>query len=311
MKISAVIPTCETKWNQGLTFCFFSKLHRKPDEVIVVLDADKEAIESDLLFGVPVKIIHTKVRGAAIKRNLGVKNSSGEAVLFVDDDVEFFPNSVQALEEILEANNTIGGVGCFIKNQSFSKPRIYSYLVFKLSGGWRICDFSGKCFGPMINLFPQAKGNSKKFIKSDWLNTTMTLYRRKALPCPVFDLYFSGYSYGEDLALSLRVKKQWQIGNATESYIVHHSKPSSYKANQYDLQKMIIKNKFYILTKIQNSNQFSAAILITWVEILYLPLNLIKKILQNSKKSLRGVLSGLIEIWMYIFFKHYAQRNFL
>ena len=91
MKVSAVIPTCEAKWNAGFTFRSLPELTRKPDEIMVVMDGDKEEVEEASLAGVPVKIFKTRQRGAAAKRNLGVEKSSGEAILLVDDDVEFRP----------------------------------------------------------------------------------------------------------------------------------------------------------------------------------------------------------------------------
>lgn len=298
MKISAVIPTCEKRWDEGMTFRSLPKLGRKPDEIIVVMDADQDGLEEQSLAGVPVKILHTKERGAAAKRNLGVGKSTGEAILFVDDDVEFRPGCLEAMVEVMMSDEKVGGVGCFIENQAFQELGFYSRLVYRLAGGWRIRDFAGRCFGPLINVYPRPWTGNGTFRESDWLNSTCTLYRRSALPAPAFEPGFTGYSFMEDLALSRRVRKRWKIGMARDARIVHHTKPAPYKRDIASLHEMGLLNKFHILREVEDWKAGKAAWAITWLELLLLPAKL-REVAKNPKNIgvISGSLSGLAKIW--------------
>lgn len=298
MKISAVIPTCENRWDAGMTFRSLPSLSRKPDEVFVVMDGDEEKVEEHTLAGVPVKVIYTRQRGAAGKRNLGAEKSSGEAILFVDDDVAFRPGAVAALEVALGSAPRIGGVGCFIENQAFQEPGLYSRTVYRLAGGWRLRDFSGRCFGPLINLYPRPWAGNGIFQESEWLNSTCTLYRREALPQPAFEAGFTGYSFMEDLALSRRVRKKWRIGMSRDGRIVHHTRPASYKENVGRLQQMGLENKHHILREVEGWSAARAALAITWLELLLLPAKL-RQMLNQPKgfAGISGSARGLVKIW--------------
>jgi len=298
LKISSVIPTCEAKWDAGITFRSLPELTCKPNEIIVVVDGDKEKVEDTNLGGVPVKIFQTRQRGAAAKRNLGVKKSSGEAILFVDDDVGLRPGCLEAMNLALTSDASIGGVGSFIENQLFQEPGRYSRIVYQLAGGWGIRDFSGRCFGPLINIYPRPWDGDGVFRKSEWLNTTCTMYRRNALPQPVFEAGFTGYSFMEDLALSRRVRKKWNIGMARDAWIVHHTRQAPYKEEAGRLLQMGVENKYHILREIEGWPAAQAALALTWLEILLLPA-IFKDVMKhpNSLEKLAGIIQGLAKNW--------------
>jgi len=281
-----------------MSFRTLPKLDRKPDEIIVVMDGDEEKLEEHTLAGVPVKILHTKARGAAAKRNLGVAHSSGEAILFVDDDVEFRVNTVDAMEKCLENEGQVGGVSSFIENQQFQEPGLFSRLIYSLCGGWKIKDYAGKCFGPLINLYPRPYSWGPEFQQCEWLNATCTMYRKAVLPSPCFDRGFTGYSFMEDLALSRRVRKKMQIGMSKNASYIHHSRPALYKANLVKLQKMALENRHHILCAVEGWSGLRAAIAITWLELLLLPAKL-REVAKNPKNLgvISGSLSGLAKIW--------------
>jgi len=298
MKISAVIPTCENRWDAGMTFRSLPNLSRKPDEIVAIMDGEEEKVEEHTLAGVPVKVIYTRQRGAAAKRNLGVEKSSGEAILFVDDDVEFRNDTVNALERCLKKNSQIGGVSSFIENQGFREPGNYTRWVYKLSGGTGIKDYGGKCFGPLINIYPRPWSHGPEFAECDWLNAGCTLYLRAALPSPCFEASFSGYSFMEDLAFSRRVRKKWKIGMARDAWYFHHSRPALYKKDLAALNKMALENRHYILINVEGWSATKAALAITWLEILLLPAKLRQMVTQaNGIAVIAGSVRGVFKIW--------------
>ena len=100
----------------------------------MVIDGDKEKVEEHTLAGVPVKVIYTRHRGAAAKRNLGLSKCECENVLFADDDIEFMPDCLAQMEKCLQDDSQVGAVGAFIKNQPYSKPGWYSRFVWGING---------------------------------------------------------------------------------------------------------------------------------------------------------------------------------
>jgi hypothetical protein len=66
LKISAVIPTCEAKWNAGFTFRSLPELTHKPDEILVVIDGRKEAVEEASLAGVPVRLTGSSLQWVCV-----------------------------------------------------------------------------------------------------------------------------------------------------------------------------------------------------------------------------------------------------
>ncbi len=269
---------------------------------MVVMDGNKEEVEEASLAGVPIKIFKTRQRGAAAKRNLGVEKSSGEAILFVDDDVEFRTGCLEAMERVLTGDAAIGGVGVFIENQRFQEPGLYSRMLYRMSGGWGIRDFGGKCFGPLINVYPRPWEGGAEFRETEWLNSTCTLYRREALPRPAFEAGFTGYSFMEDVALSRRVRKRWKTGVARDAWIIHHTRPALYKQDAARLHEMGLVNRFHILREVEGWGPAKAAGAISWLELLSLPAKL-RAVMRQPETigGLKGSVWGLAKIWGQMF----------
>ena len=77
--------------------------------------------------------------------------------------------------------------------------------------------------------------------------STCVGYRRAALPDGGFNARFAGYSYMEDVDLSLRVARQFDLVVHTGAGIFHDSRPSRFKT-PYVLAKMIVENRYYVMT---------------------------------------------------------------
>lgn len=271
MKISAVIPTCEKQWDEGMTIRSMPSLLRKPDEIIVIIDWSEEKVEERHMWGIPVRVVYTQERGAAGKRNLGYRVTEGEGVLFVDDDIELKPNCIEQMEKSLQSDDKIGAVGAFIENQPFRDPGIYSIFVWSLMSSLKLRYFSGRCFGPLINIWPKREANGEIFQQTDWVSIACVLYRKEALPIPPFKSFFQGYSFLEDVTLSTEVASRWKVGMARDALVTHHSKPAPYRENLGNLHAMLICNRFTVLTQVKGWQAAKAAGAITLYELLMMP----------------------------------------
>lgn len=195
--------------------------------------------------------------GAAVQRNQGVELSTQPMIWFVDDDVTFKSDCASRLLGALERDSHLGGVNAMIMNQSYSSPGVVSRAMLTFLHGRQEKTFAGKVIGPAINLLPEDSYTLPEVVPVEWLNTTCTMYRREALPSPPFSPFFTGYSFMEDVALSLQVGKNWKLANARTARIFHDSQTSDDKANAHLLSEMELTNRHYIMTEILGKRRWA------------------------------------------------------
>jgi GT2 family glycosyltransferase len=189
--------------------------------------------------------------GAAIQRKQGAALANQNVIWFFDDDIFFRSDCVARLWHGLNSDPEIGGINAMISNQRYQSPGTVSRLVFSLINGKSETSFAGKIIGPAVNLLPEDRDDLPEVVPVEWLNTTCTMYRREALPDPVFDPFFTGYSLMEDVALSLQVAAAgWKLANARTARIFHDSQPAEYKSDVRTRAAMELVNRHYVMTRI-------------------------------------------------------------
>ena len=133
------------------------------------------------------------------------------------------------LWQALQSDTALGGVNAMITNQQYGTPGRVSRTLFRLLHGKPEATYAGKCIGPALNLLPEDRPDLPEVVPVEWLNTTCTLYRWKAMPQPPFPEHFTGYSLMEDVTLSLIVGRNWKLANARTARIYHDSQPGTHK----------------------------------------------------------------------------------
>ena len=188
--------------------------------------------------------------GAAIQRNQGMALATQPVIWFFEDDILFEEDCVSRLWQALVGNERLGGVSAMIVNQRYHPPGRLSRAIFLLMLGRGTDSFAGKVFGPAVNQLPDDRADMPDVVAVEWLNLGCTLYRREALPDPPFDSVFTGYSMMEDLTLSLRVGKTWELANARTARIYHDSQPGDHKRDLAALAEMELVNRHFVMTEI-------------------------------------------------------------
>ncbi len=190
------------------------------------------------------------VRGAAAQRNEGVAATRQPFIWFFDDDILFEPQCVPRLWAALQSDPKLGGVSAMIVNQRYQPPGRVSRFMFRVMAGRTEASYAGRVLGPAINLLPEDRDDLPDVVPVEWLNAGCTLYRREALPDPVFPAHFVGYSLGEDLALSLLVGRRWKLANARTARIIHDSQPGVHKDNPVASSRMAVVNRHSIMVNV-------------------------------------------------------------
>ena len=267
LPISALIATCDRAKPLKTMFDSLALQSVQPVEAIVVdasSDDDTKKLCQSRFDGLETNIIYHRAItiGAAAQRDRAMQFATQEVIWLLDDDIVLEPNCLAKLWQALQSDSRLGGVNAMITNQKYLPPGKISSCLFRLLHDdalrplrdRREPSYAGKCIGPGLNLLPEDNPNLPEVVAVEWLNTTCVLYRRQALPQPMFASFFQGYSLLEDLALSLTVGKQWRLANARTARIFHDSQPGKHKSDRGAIAQMELVNRHYVMTQILKRN---------------------------------------------------------
>jgi GT2 family glycosyltransferase len=192
--------------------------------------------------------------------------ASQDVIWLLEDDIILETDCLAELWKAMQSDKLVGGVSSMITNQRYISPGRVSRLLFRSLHGRTEASYAGKCIGPALNLLPEDRDDLPTVVPVEWLNAGCTLYRREALPHPMFSDNFKGYSLMEDLALSLRVGQHWKLANARLARIYHDSQSADYKSNQAALAKMELINRHYVMTKVLGRNHVGYYLKLAFLE---------------------------------------------
>ena len=255
LPISALLPTRDRFNSLSIMLKSLAQQSVQPLEIIIV-DTSKDdltqALCAEKIPGLDAQLIYQlgKIPGAASQRNQAIESASQPYIWLIEDDITFEPNCLARLWQALQDDRQLGGVNAMITNQKYLPPGKISRYLFWFLNGSRQNSYAGKCLGGAVNILPEDSPHLPAVVSVEWLNSGCTLYRRQALPSPLFPPIFTGYSLMEDLTLSLTVGKQWKLANARTARIFHDSQPGEYKSNLGNLAKMDLVNRHYVMTQV-------------------------------------------------------------
>jgi glycosyltransferase involved in cell wall biosynthesis len=300
--VSGIIPTNSrseilkrTLLSVGLQSCL-------PTELIIV-DASTNNHTKDLCEEIenrfPFKIVYIKAKtsGAAPQRMEGIDLASQPIVWFLDDDIVLESDCTQRIWNGFLVMPNVGAVNAMITNQRYTTPGLVTRFMYLLMHGEKLPSYAGKVIGPAWNLLPEDEAGMKEYVECEWLNTTCTMYLKSALPNPVFQSHFKGYSLMEDVSLSLTIGRSKLLLNARTARIFHDSQPGFHKNNITDLSQMELINRYYVMTKIMNRT----GILISFKFLVFQIFGLITSLSSDlGRKAMLKVIRGKLRGFLYI-----------
>ncbi len=140
MKLSIIICTYDAgKYNDTLK-CIFSILEQNyvDKDILLVLDRNEELYyryNEDLYKYKDVKILINDSSGLSNARNTGIRNSSGDIIIFIDDDAYIGKDYLENLVKNYEDSDTIGVGGKILpQGRSPSPEEIYWIEGFTYKG---------------------------------------------------------------------------------------------------------------------------------------------------------------------------------
>jgi GT2 family glycosyltransferase len=222
-----------------------------PGEVVVV-DGLPEAAFSERLcewterHAIPFEFVYVEsLPGLTRQRNVGVDISTRDYLFFLDDDAVPLPGYFTEMRSVLREDRErhVGGLaGCVINEMD--KPvarrwqlRFLFHIVPRIE--------------PMI-YYPSGTHVPRSLLKPfsgvrrvDVLPGCAWTFRREVFDAERFSAFFQGYSQGEDLEMSLRVGRHWELLCCGDARILHlpseHGRPASYTRG-----RMEMRNRYFV-----------------------------------------------------------------
>ena len=253
--VSAVVSTKDRP--EDLVRCIES-LNKQtyPLQELVIIDSGGQSIQKlnvDRYDKLNIRHFHY-VSSLTAARNMGINESKGDIILFLDDDVVLDKDYVHNIIEIFE---NYGNVGCVcgdivsdtLRSTRFSKSikyplvrkaRNFIFNIFFLTS-WG----DGK-FHP--SGFPTHPIGKTDIMYIECVQGANMAFRREVLDKFKFDENLQGYCYMEDCDISYRVSREYRIVYTPYAKLIHNVSPTS-RYSDYSKMKMAIQSHYYIFHK--------------------------------------------------------------
>lgn len=225
LSLSVLIPTKNRP--ADLLTCLRSVVTQepRPDEIVVV-DQSANASVSDVTgvvepHGIRLRYAHAPdLLGLTHARNRAVDLSSGDVVLFLDDDVELAPGYIREIMRVFEADpkGRVGGAGGLIVNL----PDSLSRVQWIRSGLFYRGPFSVERDTLAFHLHPGTRPRRAMRLHGCDLALRRDVFRHVR-----FDEGYSGYSFGEDRDFSVRVSRRFELWWVPAARLIHKQTPAS------------------------------------------------------------------------------------
>lgn len=205
--------------------------------------------------GLAVRRIRVRPPHAVRQREAAIAASTGELLLFVDDDVELEVGCIAEMVHVIRRDPSVVAVTADFSNQGWSQPtrawRAYLRIVHGLKDG----EWQGRVVGPLLRygydpVPPEA-------ITIEWLGTCNSLVRRAAFEeAGGFSGFFLHRStMNEDVDLGLKLARVGSIVFCPKARMAHYHDPSG-RVSAYQAAEDDLHNRYCVLQVTMGKTRF-------------------------------------------------------
>jgi glycosyltransferase involved in cell wall biosynthesis len=221
--VSVVIPTYNT--SNFLIKAIQSVINQtyKNWELIIVddgsTDQTRQIVEEFQKKDSRIKYFFQNNKGQGAARNLGIKNTSGNYIAFLDSDDEFFENKLERVISYFEKDKNIGFI--------YTDAIIIGDYLYKKRMSEIVTPYSGKIY--------------TKLLFNNFITTSTVVVKREVLQnCGLFDESNLLRNF-EDYDLWLRIAKKYKIEYIPEVLVKYYFVPkiASWKKRRRAYKAMI------------------------------------------------------------------------
>jgi len=233
-----------------------SRLGEMPDvptEVLIVdgspgNESERALVEFLAEHSLPFELVYVgSPKGLTRQRNVGVDISTKSILFFLDDDALPLPGYFSELRRVLveDLNETIGAAGACIVNE-IDKPIPRRWWIRRAVGliprtePLIYNDVGTSAPGGLMRPFSGVRD-------VDIFAGGACAIRRKVLESVRFSEFFDGYSWGEDLEMSLRIRRRWRVVYCGKALALHYggNSPGGRPA-AFTRGRMEVRNRVFI-----------------------------------------------------------------
>ncbi len=214
MNISIVIPTYNRVKDLEECLNSISNQTKLPGEVIIVDDSDNDRTKK-LIKKIKLKFQKKKItlkyikndkrKSLTVARNIGIENSKGDIILFLDDDVILDKRYIEELLKVYKKHRNAVGVQGYITNIKPVKSTFFRKFFFLLHSQRNMNKVLPSF--EIVYAYPLTK-----VIRCQWLTGSNQSYKKEIFDEFKFDEKLIGYSFKEDIDLSYRVYRKYPNG---------------------------------------------------------------------------------------------------
>lgn len=300
MKTSIIICTRNREDSLRTTIYSVNAQSTLPDELIVV-DASDRIIEHTFFnsddFKYAFYYFHVDP-GLTRQRNYAIGKSSGDLLLFIDDDVVLDQDYVKWVKYTFEHDTSkligallgkIINIGFTTEDEFRAKNNLRFFVSHLLSKIFLLSGIgNGKIKLSGFPSHPHKSGNTR-FVEC--LSGCCMSFRKELFKDICFDASFVNYSYMEDVDISIKVlQADYKIVYEPNAKLVHRVEKKGRSSN-YQVAYMLVKNSYYLFKKYW-SNSLLRKIAFSWSMLGLLILSVCS--LQPSK--VKGTADGIKQI---------------
>jgi GT2 family glycosyltransferase len=239
METSLIICTIDRLENIKRCLSSVAGQSYRPDEIIIV-DASKSNLTKNYISDLKspgLKVVYIKQKGTGISRarNIGIKISKGNFIVFLDDDVELASNNfLNSMIQILKKHGeTVGGLTALeIETRKPSLKTIvrkYYDMFFLIN----------RFIPTTMHILRKTKHG---FSYVDMLGGSVLAFKKNILEKFLFD---ESINFGEDLDISLRIGKSYKLAICEKAKFYHH-KPEVLQVKKH---KIFFSVRSYLFKK--------------------------------------------------------------
>lgn len=261
--------------------------------MITIVDAGSKSLDYEYYKNtlssknVLLKVIQTNLLGLTVARNIGIKNSSGDLVLFSDDDVilhrDYFKEAIKAFEN--DKKNEIGGLTGRLENY---EPKLSGFsIVFRklfylptysnakiLKSGW-------------ANWSDHASHSS---CEVQWMSGCNMFFRKEVFDYFLFDENLKRHAI-DDVDYTFRVSRKYKLFYCGLAKYSHFPSKES-RINNRDKYLFLARNHHYLFKK--NFKPYFKTSVPHYISLVGMMLQAL--FLQRTFKGFLGAFKGLMEI---------------
>lgn len=228
-----------------------AQVEDNPAEVVIVDGSPDDETEKVILnvcrdVKLPFELVYVRSpKGLTRQRNVGIDVCTREFVFFLDDDalpLEWYFTEVRQIF-LQDPEKTIGATAAHIVNE-MNRPTTRRWRIRRAIGliprtePLKYNDVGTSTPGSLLKPEPGLSD-------VDVFTGAAFAVRREVFEHMRFSEFFAGYSWGEDLEMSLRIRRKWRVVFCGDARVWHFKAPAA-RPPAFSKGRMEVRNRYFI-----------------------------------------------------------------